>query len=142
VTDAFDVRFVRSAPDRLDDGVLYVSMEHAAVLHLCPCGCGHQVVLELAPRHYTLSYDGIGVTLAPSVGNWSFPCRSHYFIRDNRVVWAEKWTDARVATARARELTRVGELDAHPQQEAFGWPRIQWHGRWWSKLFRRGTRRD
>ena len=27
-------------------------------------------------------------TLDPSIGNWSFACRSHYFMRKGRVVWA------------------------------------------------------
>ena len=28
------------------------------------------------------------VSLRPSIGNWQLPCRSHYFIVRNRVVWA------------------------------------------------------
>ena len=26
--------------------------------------------------------------LYPSIGNWQFPCRSHYWIRRNRIIWA------------------------------------------------------
>src|SRR4051812_35421322 len=96
-------------------------MEHAALLHLCACGCGQQVVLELSPMHYTLTYAGDGITLDPSVGNWSFPCRSHYLLRDSRVVWAAQWSDARVAAARAREALRLAASDAR-RAEAGGVP--------------------
>jgi hypothetical protein len=36
------------------------------------------------------------VSLDPSIGNWSFPCRSHYWIRNNKVRWAENWSQARI----------------------------------------------
>jgi hypothetical protein len=42
------------------------------------CGCGKKVVLPLHPTHGKLTYDGETVSLSPSVGNWSFPCESHY----------------------------------------------------------------
>jgi hypothetical protein len=34
-------------------------------------------------------------------GNWAFPCRSHYWIRSNHVLWAEQWSDAKIAAVRA-----------------------------------------
>ena len=42
-------------------------------------------------KHWRLSFDGVSVTLEPSIGNWNFPCQSHYWIRRNRVVWARRW---------------------------------------------------
>jgi len=33
-----------------------------------------------------LARDGQANTLVPSIGNWSFPCRSHYGIRKNKAV--------------------------------------------------------
>ena len=32
-------------------------------------------------------FDGRTISLNPSIGNWSYPCRSHYWIKGNRVVW-------------------------------------------------------
>ncbi|MFG3301452.1 DUF6527 family protein [Micromonospora chersina] len=82
-------RFVDSAPDVLDDGVLYVSIRYATALHLCPCGCGSEVVTPISRKGWSLTFDGVSVTLHPSVGNWNYPCRSHYWIRLNRIEWAK-----------------------------------------------------
>ena len=53
------------------------------------------------------------VSLHPSIGNWSFPCRSHYWIRGNRVVWAgaffKKDTDE---VRRIDQIAREKHFDA------------------------------
>jgi hypothetical protein len=72
--------FVDLIPDALEDGVLYVSVQYATALHLCCCGCGSEVVTPLSPTDWSLTFDGDTVSLRPSIGNYSFPCRSHYFI--------------------------------------------------------------
>lgn len=70
-------QFVTSAPPVLEQGVLYVSIEFTTALHLCLCGCGREVVTPLRPSGWRVTFDGQSVSLAPSIGNWSFPCRSH-----------------------------------------------------------------
>lgn len=82
-------RFVDSAPDVLDDGILYVSIRYATALHLCPCGCGNEIVTPISRKGWSVIFDGVSVTLHPSVGNWSYPCRSHYWIRRDRIEWAK-----------------------------------------------------
>jgi hypothetical protein len=109
-TEVFHVEFVESAPGQLDEGTLYVSMRFATVIHLCACGCGTETVTPLDPTDYKLIYDGDTITLCPSIGNWQYPCRAHYFIRRNRVVWARDMTDQQIAAGRqksqrAKELT-------------------------------------
>ena len=85
------VEFVKSVPERLADGVLYVSVEFATAVHLCGCGCRNEVVTPLSRRTgWKLLFDGETVSLTPSIGNWSFPCRSHYFITENNVLWARE----------------------------------------------------
>src|SRR5712664_1055270 len=79
--------FVRSVPEALEQGVLYVSIEYATAIHRCCCGCGKEVVTPLSPRDWKLTFDGETVSLHPSIGNWSFPCRSHYWIKQDRVEW-------------------------------------------------------
>ena len=37
----------------------------------------------------------------PSIGNWSFPCRSHYWIRNNTVQWAEEWSQEWIDAGRS-----------------------------------------
>lgn len=96
-------RFVESFPETLDPGVLYVSLEYGSVAHSCCCGCGEEVVTPLTPTDWNITYDGETVTLHPSVGSWTLPCRSHYVIRRNRVIEAPPWSDAEVAAERRRD---------------------------------------
>lgn len=95
--------FVESAPDVLDANTLYISIEYASVIHKCCCGCGREVVTPLSPTDWELMFDGVSISLRPSIGNWSLPCRSHYWISKSRVHWAEDWSDKRVARGRAAE---------------------------------------
>ncbi|MGN1157924.1 MAG: DUF6527 family protein [Agathobacter sp.] len=60
-------------------------------VHKCACGCGQEVATTIAPNRWNLTYNGKTVTLSPSIGNWNFECQSHYFIRENTVVWAENF---------------------------------------------------
>ena len=110
-TTSLKFQFVESAPDHLDGGTLYVSMKYATALHKCCCGCGHEVVTPISPIDWKLYFDGISVTLAPSIGNWSFPCRSHYWIRHNRVEWAADCSNVTIAEGR--------EADRRAKQEYF-----------------------
>jgi len=82
-------RFVETAPEDLDDGVVYVSIPYSTALHLCACGCGTEVVTPISPGAWTLIFDGRSVSFHPSIGNWNFPCQSHYWIRHGRVQWAK-----------------------------------------------------
>lgn len=84
-----DVVFTEAIPRELIDGVLYVSMEHATAIHACMCGCGREVVTPFRRDSWRLSYDGVGISLSPSIGNGALRCRSHYFIRDSKVVWLD-----------------------------------------------------
>ena len=78
--ESLDHRFVEYMPDSLDEGIVYMSMRFATVLHLCCCGCGNEVVTPLDPTEWQMTFDGRSVSLSPSIGNWSFDCQSHYWI--------------------------------------------------------------
>lgn len=99
-----DTRFVTTIPDRLDEGTLYVSMEYATVAHRCCCGCGLEVVTPLSPTDWKLTFDGVSISLRPSIGNWSFKCRSHYWIDKNTVRWADQWSDTQINAGRAQDI--------------------------------------
>ena len=58
--------FVKHVPERLKEGILYVSMEYATVVHSCLCGCGNEVVTPLSPTDWQLGFDGASVSLRPS----------------------------------------------------------------------------
>lgn len=80
--------FVHRVPAELEEGVLYACLDCDVVVHKCACGCGEKVVLPLSPEHWKLCYDG-EITLSPSIGNYQYNCKSHYFIRDGKVVWVD-----------------------------------------------------
>jgi hypothetical protein len=96
--------FVHYIPEKLDDGKLYVSVEFATVAHLCCCGCRSEVVTPLSPTDWQLTFDGESVSLDPSIGNWRFACRSHYWIRRGRVQWARRWSEEEIRAGRAQDL--------------------------------------
>lgn len=99
----FRHEFVECLPEVLKERTLYVCMDFATVSHKCPCGCGKEVVTPLSPTDWKLIYDGRTVTLHPSIGNWGFECRSHYWIRGNRVEWAPSWSDKEIKSGRAHD---------------------------------------
>ena len=98
--ERFEPRFIEHFPEQLQPGVLYVSMEFASAAHLCACGCGNQVITPLSPARWKLSFDGEGVWLNPSIGIWSFPCRSHYWIEGNVVAWSYDMSEKEIAVGR------------------------------------------
>lgn len=77
-------------PKSVEDGVLYVSIPYATAIHKCACGCGQEVVTPIRIDEWALTWDGDTVTLDPSIGNWNLPCRSHYFIVHNKIMWVGK----------------------------------------------------
>ena len=97
-------KFVHNIPevDDMEDAVVYVSIQFATASHKCCCGCASEVITPLAPSQWKLTFDGESISLNPSIGNWNFECRSHYWIRRNRVIWIpekailpkESWTNA------------------------------------------------
>jgi uncharacterized protein DUF6527 len=96
-------QFVEYIPSDLIEGTLYISIAYATAVHKCCCGCGDKVVTPLSPTDWKLIFDGETVSLDPSIGNWSFRCRSHYWIRRNRIKWAQTWNDKQIQTNRARD---------------------------------------
>lgn len=103
-------RFSEYIPDELEEDVLYISVSFATATHLCCCGCGGEVVTPLTPADWSLIFDGESVSLTPSIGNWSFACRSHYWIRRNQVVWAPEWSESQVALGRLEDARAKKEL--------------------------------
>jgi hypothetical protein len=96
-------RFVQHIPDRLEPGVLYVSMEYGTAAHSCCCGCGEEVVTPFTPTDWKMTFDGESVSLWPSIGNWTLTCRSHYVIERGKVLEAVAWSDAQVTAERRRD---------------------------------------
>ena len=134
--------FVEFIPEHLAPGVLYISRRYSTAAHLCCCGCGLEVVTPLNPAKWHLSEQGGKVSLSPSIGNWSLPCQSHYWVEEGLVQWAGAMSPAAIAAVKARDRKdariysrgRAGRLAAFWEnftdavQTAYS--RIR---RWWSR---------
>lgn len=94
---------VEFIPERIEEGVLYISERYRTAVHKCCCGCGKEVVTPLSPAEWSVKRNGDQVSLWPSIGNWSYPCRSHYIIRDSRVLEAKSMTEQQIQRVKAND---------------------------------------
>lgn len=86
--ETFRTEIVHKLPNELAAGALYVSLKFRTIAHLCPCGCGEEVITPLSKdRGWVMEYDGRSVSLNPSIGNRNLSCKTHYWIKNNRVEW-------------------------------------------------------
>lgn len=113
---ALTCMLVEFIPEHLEGGVLYVSQEYGTAAHSCCCGCGSKVTTALSPTDWTFALEGQGPTLYPSVGNWGLLCRSHYWIRRGRVVWAGNMSQKEIQ--RRRRYDREAKRQYFAQQDA------------------------
>lgn len=122
-TDRLAPQFVEFIPEAPAPGKLYISIEYGTALHKCCCGCGNDVVTPITPNDWKVIYDGVAVSLHPSIGNWHLPCQSHYWIEDSRVIAAPKWTKEQVQAARTSNRVRQTEFFELTQRPATEQPR-------------------
>lgn len=102
-------KFVEFIPETLEDGILYISIEYCTAVHKCMCGCGKEVVTPLSPTDWEIRFNGKTVSLNPSIGNWSFECKSHYWITKNKIYWAEKWSKKKIRANRKSDKQEKGK---------------------------------
>ena len=129
------VEFIPADGNELVPGVVYISMTHNTVVHRCPCGCGGLSEFTLDPIRFHIKYDGEYVSFEPSIGNSNLSCRSHYWIRENKVYWCTPMEDWQSAQARSRELYRALDVRKNKKYEELTgvsrfWERIS---RWWKR---------
>jgi hypothetical protein len=125
---------VQYVPTTLEPGVLYVSEEFEAAVHLCACGCGLKVSTPLGPAEWSFSDSPNGPSLKPSIGNWQFPCRSHYWIQDGQVIWSVDWTPVQVRAGHQAEEERRRSYYDSLKRGREGFLRRLWQ--WIKSLFR------
>ena len=87
--------FVDVLPDfcAIKVGDIWISHKYRTVNLRCPCGCGSLTVLSLHPSRWHVHFDGKSVSLyGPTGGSvWANSgCGSHYFIKNNAVIWGPK----------------------------------------------------
>ncbi len=95
--------FVDLIPDIVEEGVLYISIPYATATHKCPCGCGEIVVTPIKPTDWEIIWNGKTISINPSIGNWSIPCQSHYWIEENKIIWLRKWDYSEIKTGRVKD---------------------------------------
>jgi hypothetical protein len=105
---------VQYVPKELEPGVLYVAEKFGAAVHLCACGCGRKVSTPLHPTEWSLEDGSDGPSLSPSIGNWEFPCKSHYWIRAGKIEWSVKWSADQIAAGRRAEEKRRRDYFEQP----------------------------
>lgn len=96
-------QFVDFIPERLENGMLYISRRYGTAVHKCCCGCGEEVVTPLNPTDWSVQINNNLVTLYPSIGNWSFACQSHYWIRGSKVIWADRMSPQMIERGRVAD---------------------------------------
>jgi hypothetical protein len=121
--------FVEHLPEELEEGILYLALRYGTVAHKCFCGCRSEVVTPLSPTDWKLIYDGESVSLDPSIGNWSLPCRSHYWIKKSNVIWEKAWSPGEIAAGRAADRQVKAQQYAESAKPAG-------RGSWWTTFKR------
>ena len=118
--------FSEFIPDKLEEGVLYISERYKTVLHKCACGCGEEVVTPLSPVEWKLRRDGDQISLYPSIGNWNYACRSHYWIRKNAIHWAGSMSKKQIAEVqmkdradKAKHINQINRLKEEATQPQY-----------------------
>lgn len=96
-------KFVEFIPDLIEEKTLYISIEYCSIVHNCMCGCGNEVVTPLSPTDWELCFDGKTVSLSPSIGNWNFNCKSHYFITRSKIRHARSWDNLEIEEGRKKD---------------------------------------
>src|SRR5690242_10767804 len=109
--------FVEFIPEELKERTLYVSITYKTAVHKCCCGCGREVVTPFSPAGWELTFDGQSVSLYPSIGSWSLPCRSHYFITKDKVEWMPQWSNNQIVKGRLRETLAKERFYAKSAEE-------------------------
>jgi hypothetical protein len=105
--------YVEYIPAKLELGVLYISRKYRTASHLCCCGCGLKVVTPLNPAQWKLTDYGQTASLFPSIGNWSFPCKAHYWIDHSRIRWASEMSEQKISNVRKRDRLDVERQNAN-----------------------------
>lgn len=112
-------KFVEFIPNSPEQGILYVSVEYKTAVHLCVCGCRNKVVTPFSPTDWKMTFDGKGISLYPSIGNWSFECKSHYWIKKSKIEWSGSWSDDQISTGRqADKVAKEEYYTPEPEKKA------------------------
>ncbi|MEI6265825.1 MAG: DUF6527 family protein [Sphingobacteriia bacterium] len=106
----FKYKFVEYIPDSIDVNTMYISMTFSTAIHLCACGCGKEVVTPFSPTDWEIRFNGKNISFYPSIGNWNFECKSHYWIRKNEIIFAPKWSEKEIKENRKKDEKKKNDF--------------------------------
>jgi hypothetical protein len=70
-------------------------------------------VTPFSPKDWKLIFYGESVSLYPSIGNWNFPCKSHYWITKNSIEPA-RWE-------KSKNAQKSGQEERRSKRKLFNW---------------------
>ena len=112
-------RFVDTIPaGKRTEGEILISIKYGIASLACPCGCGNAMDLPIEPHRWSIKWDGEHISMSPSISSSRTQCKSHYWITDNRILWAQpigEWSERRKDRAEAK-----ARRAAHKQGGAVG----------------------
>lgn len=123
--------FVEFIPKQLEPGIIYISRRFSTASHLCCSGCGLKVVTPINPAKWSLTESEGKVSLYPSIGNWSFPCKSHYWIIEGQIHWAGKLPPEKIQAIQNWDM-QDARTNAQIQNRSKLYPR--WISNMWAKV--------
>lgn len=114
--------FVDILPDThlIKSGEIWISHKYRTVNLRCPCGCGELTVLSLHPTRWHIHFDGKSISLEGPTGGsvWAHSgCKSHYFIKNNTIIWADRIDPRHHAEYAHIERTRL--IESRPSRLTF-----------------------
>lgn len=95
IVEELKPEFYKFIPTDLEEGILYITEEYQVSVHLCPCGCKNKIVLPFTflPKEmgqdriwWLMTKQGETVSFDPSIGNNQIPCKTHYYIKENKIL--------------------------------------------------------
>jgi len=66
--------------DDMKENTIYISLKFSVTGHRCLCGCGSLTILPINNDGWNMTDNDNKLTFTPSVGNFQYPCKSHYII--------------------------------------------------------------
>ena len=105
-----EFKFMDDLPqnEEMEENIIYVSLGDDTSKHLCMCGCKSVIVTPISPVEWQIIYNG-KYSLQPSIGNWQLYCKSHYWIKDEKVIWASKFSEEKIEKVKEQDLTDLNE---------------------------------
>ena len=80
-------KFIRYMPDKIQPGIIYITVFYGQITFRCPCVRGEVIKRILKPGQvnpFWFEFDGHTVTLGPQIV--SVQCQTHFRIINNKVV--------------------------------------------------------